>query len=370
MTTRAQPWMMGALAALVALAGRGARADDAPPPDAPPEPPADAPAATAVRALVAHVAPHASEAGRPIELEAQIDAPYAEALVVRWRVVGARDWRDATFERSSAGGWFATLPAADPPGVEYYIHGMDAGGVAVEHFASAQAPHVVRVVPALFDRLERADRQRTGGRVHEVSFDVTGHDFGNRNDLRDYFVRAEVGYTHRLFRVLHQVTFGFGSLGGTTPRAGETMPGPDAELDKALRYGYGEARVRVHPSVFFDARAAVGASHAGFRGGARGQVIFGKPWRSSLGIGGEYLGGLGGTGWVRLQWDTAPPLLMGASIVRTDLPGAVVDRAGLYIAYDVSYRIADRVAVRAQLSYGARDGAAHPGGGLGTAFDF
>jgi hypothetical protein len=61
---------------------------------------------------------------------------------------------------------------------------------------------------------------------------------------------------------------------------------------------------------------------------------------------------------------------MGASIVRSDLPGAIVDPAGLYIAYDVSYQVADRFTVKAQLSYGARDGSAHPGGGLGTAVAF
>jgi hypothetical protein len=61
---------------------------------------------------------------------------------------------------------------------------------------------------------------------------------------------------------------------------------------------------------------------------------------------------------------------MGASVVRTDLPGVEVDVAGLYVAYDVAYRIADRFTLRAQLSYGARDGAAHVGGGLGTAVAF
>jgi hypothetical protein len=61
---------------------------------------------------------------------------------------------------------------------------------------------------------------------------------------------------------------------------------------------------------------------------------------------------------------------MGASIVRTDLPGAIVDPAGLYIAYDVAYQVADRFTLKAQLSYGARDGSAHAGGGLGTAVAF
>jgi len=73
---------------------------------------------------------------------------------------------------------------------------------------------------------------------------------------------------------------------------------------------------------------------------------------------------------VRLQWDTAPPVLMGASVVRTDLPGAVLSRFGVYLAYDVSYRITPRVTIKGQVSYGPRDGSAHVGGGLGTALAF
>jgi len=141
-------------------------------------------------------------------------------------------------------------------------------------------------------------------------------------------------------------------------------------LDRGLRYGYGEARLRPHRSVFLDVRGTLGASHDGFTGGVRGQVILGKPWRSSVNVGGEFLGDVGGSAWVRLQWDTAPPLLMGASIVRSDLPGALIGSAGLYIAYDLAYRIAERLTLRGQVSYGARDGASHLGGGLGTAVDF
>jgi hypothetical protein len=137
-----------------------------------------------------------------------------------------------------------------------------------------------------------------------------------------------------------------------------------------MRYGFGQVRLRVHPSVFIDARVGLGVSQVEFKGSGSGALIFGKPWRSNVSVGGEYIGDLGGTGWVRLQWDTAPPLLMGASIVRTDLPGAVIDAAGLYIAYDVSYRIQNRVTLKAQLSYGARDGSSHVGGGLGTSVAF
>ncbi|HSK00928.1 MAG TPA: hypothetical protein VK932_06795 [Kofleriaceae bacterium] len=327
---------------------------------------AAAPAA-APRTLVVHVPPLAADAGAPIELAAQIDAPFAEALAVRWRPIGEAAWREASFERSSAGGWFATLPAAAPPGVEYFIAGVDGAGATVAHFASERAPHVVRVVPSLADRLEALDRARQGDRRNEVALDVIGHNFGNRYGHTDRFVRGELAYTRRVARALYHVAFGFGAIQGQTPRE-ETPTGGD--VAKRTRYGFGEVRLRAHPSVFLDLRGALGAGERGFEGGVRGAITFGKPWRSCVAVGGEYLGGVGPTGWVRLQWDTAPPLLMGASIVRTDLPGAVVDPAGLYIAYDVAYRVIDRLAVRAQLSYGARDGAAHVGGGLGTSVDF
>lgn len=316
-------------------------------------------------ALVVHVPPSESPAGAPIELSAMIDAPYVEQLVVHYRAVGEGDWHDARFERSSAGGWYASLPPAAPPGVEYYIAGTDVHGVEVDHFASARAPHVVRIEPSLVDRLEAQDRARLGDLDDEVAIDVIGHDFGNRYDLADRFVRGELVYTHRVLRTLYEIGFGFGTIEGNTPDAME-----DASVEHGLRYGFGQLRVRLDPSVFLDARIGMGVSHDGFGGQTRGQLTFGKPWRSCLQIGGEYLGDLGPSGWVRLQWDTAPPLLMGASIVRTDLPGAMTSAVGLYVAYDVAYRVTDRVTVRGQLSFGPRDGVAHPGGGLGTAVAF
>lgn len=338
---------------LVLATGAGvARADAAP---------------AAPHAVVVHVAPLASAAGAPIELDAMIDAPFAERLAVRWRAIGEPGWHDVAFERSSAGGWFASLPAAAPPGLEYYIVGTDAAGAELAHFASSRAPHVVRVEPSLVDQLEALDRRRLGELPDEVALDVTGHDFGNRYGLADRFLRGELIYRHRFLRVLHSVGFGFGAIAGQTPEASD--PGSRV-LDHGLRYGFGELVLRVHPSVFVDARLGLGVSHAGFEQNARAAITLGKPWRSNLQLGAELLGDLGPSAWVRLQWDTAPPLLMAASVVRTDLPGAVLSRVGLYLAYDVAYRVLDRLTVRAQLSYGPRDGTAHLGGGLGTSIAF
>ena len=321
----------------------------------------------APHALVVHVAPNAVEAGQPIELEAMVDAPFAEALTVRWRPIGDRAWHDATFERSTAGGWYATLPPAAAPGVEYYIQGKDGSGAEVDHFASAAAPHTVHVDPSLMDRLETLDRERLGDLHDEVAFEVAGHDFGNRYDIADRFLRGELAYTHRMLRFVYHVAFGYGAIAGRTP----IMSDPNQpSVYHGLNYGFGEVRLRLQPSVFVDMRADLGVSDGGFAGGARGQVTFGKPWRSSLQLGGEYLTDLGGTAWVRLQWDTAPPFLMGASIVRTDLPGTTIDPIGLYLVYDASYPITDRVRVKGQVSYGSRDGAAHFGGGFGGSVAF
>jgi hypothetical protein len=317
--------------------------------------------------LVVHVPPISATPGDPIELEAMLDAPYAEQIAVRYREIGTTEWHDAAFERSSAGGWYATLPGTRATGVEYYIHGRDLAGGEVDHFASADAPHLVRVDATLADRLEQLDHDRLDGHREEVALDVTAHDFGNRYGLADHYVRAELAYTHRLWRALDQITFGFGSISGKTPLMSE----PGGEVDaKALRYGFGELRVRLHTSVYADIRASLGASQAGFEGGVRGQLILGKPWRSNVSLGGEYLGDLGGTAWVRLQWDTAPPFLMGAAIVRTDLPGSAIEQTGLMLAYDIAYPIAKRARVKAQVSYGARDGDAQFGGGVGTAIEF
>jgi len=341
--------MKNTVAALILLAtATAARADDA-------------------HAVVVHIPPIATEPGRAIELEAMIDTPFVEKLAVRWRPHGETAWSDVAFERSSAGGWFASLPAADVRGVEYFIVGTDAAGKETAHFASAAAPHVVRVDPSLMDRLEDLDLARIAGRRNEVALDVYGHNFGNRYGTRDQFIRSEIVYSYKLLREIHEIGFGFGSITGFTPETDGPM---SAHLLKGMRYGFGQVRLRAHPSVFVDGRVGLGVSQEGFEPSGRAAVTFGKPWRSCVQVGGEWIGDLGPSAWVRLQWDTAAPLLMGASVVRTDLPGVEIDVAGLYVAYDVSYELAHRFTVRGQISYGSRDGAAHVGGGLGTAVVF
>jgi hypothetical protein len=324
--------------------------------------------ARAEPARVLHVPPLEAEANRPVELVAAIDGAWREdGLVARWRRRGDTAWTDAPFRRSSAGGWYATIPGegVGRTGVEYFIAGAER-----THFASAGSPHVVAVVPDQVEQLADGDRRRHRGRADAISVDVDGHQFGNRfeedDGPRDQYLRAEARWTHHFFRHLYATSFGFGAIEGVTPEASAL----DAmELSHRARYGFGEVRARLRPSIFVDGRLALGISHDGFIGGAGAAVTLGRPWSTSVSAGAEYLGDLGPSAFIRLQWDTAPPFLMGASIVRTDLPGAVLDD-GVMVRYDLSMRLADRLTTRAAISVGARDGAPHLGGGLGMGYAF
>ena len=100
---------------------------------------------------------------------------------------------------------------------------------------------------------------------------------------------------------------------------GQAVP---CSLDQLTFEIAGNAASKLDPEVL--RHAAAGVLHYFKDELGRSQITLGKPWRSNVSIGGEAMGDRGPTGWIRLQWDTAPPVLMGASIVRTDLPGAIV----------------------------------------------
>lgn len=358
--------------------GAASDGDAAPaPPAAAPAPAADtdaAPPRAPDRATLVHVPPGEARADHDVELTAVIDAAWTEpTIVAHWRTRGDGAWHDAPFQRSSAGGWFATIPGdgVARAGVEYRIAGLAAGREVV-HFASAEAPQPVPVVPALLDELALADRARHHGRTEQVAVDVDAQDFGNRFDdeagprHRDRYVRAEARWTHRFYRGIYAAGFGFGAIDGITLSDATAAA---TELDTRARYGFGEVRTRLHPAIFVDLRGTLGVSHDGFVAGAGAAITFGRPWATCVTVGGEGLQDLGGSGYVRLQWDTAPPLLMGASVIRTDLPGAVL-ADGVQLRYDVAYPMTGGVTLRGSLSAGARDGRAHVGGGLGASYEF
>jgi hypothetical protein len=294
------------------------------------------------RSTVLHVPPSEAPAGKELRLVAVVDAAWVEAeLVAHYRTIGTgASYRAAPFERSSAGGYYATIPPDDVgrPGIEYYISGITTDGAAIEHFATVADPHSVRVEPTQSKRWAEKERARLDGYVSSVSVDVFGQNFGNRHDHSDRFVRGEIEFTHRLLLSrLYSITLG--------------------------------AVLRFHESLWFEGKVGIGVDREGFIGAASGVVTFGKPWRSSVDLGIEVYENLGPTAWLRLQWDTVPPFLMGATVMKTDLPAATLS-GGALIRWDVEYPLSQRFKVRGSVSFGSRDGPGNFGGGLGTELSF
>lgn len=369
---RAARYGLGALA-VVAFAGV-AQADE-------PELPAEAtvattaatPAAAPVAAVVRHVPPPEAEPGEALRLAAAVANAWTEtSLVARYRRARSNDdFVDAPFERSSAGGYWATIPggAVRRPGLEYYIVGVRRDGQAVAHFASEQWPHEVRVEPTVGLRWMEAEHRRLGGRERRIAFDLVGNSFGDVYG-NDYYYRGELGWTQRLVTWLYSFTLGYGFIAGETPDRRSNEPMEVITLEKGLRYGYGETRVRLHRVIWVDLGAILGFSQDGFAGGVRGDLVLGKEWRSCVKVGGEWLGDMGNTYWLELQWDTVVPFLMSARIRATDLPGAVLTGGG-GIEYTVKYPVSDRISIGAKAAFNARD--RRPGsfgGGLSAAIEF
>lgn len=323
------------------------------------------------RATVHHLPPAEAADGEPLRLVAAVDDAWTEAAIwVRYRTAGAGgEYERAQLERSSAGGYHATIPAEDVhrPGVEYYIEGSFAEGGLIDHFASAAAPHEVRVEPAADALWTEAERRRLDGRMARVRTRLAAMSFGSANG-DDTLVRGEVDWTYRLVATLYSFSLGFGFIHGVTPDLRGQDPPPS--LHNGARYGFGEVRWRLHSSVWVDTGVLLGFSQDGFAAGVRGQLILGRDWRTCVQIGGEYLGGVGPSGWVRLQWDTVPPFLMGAEVRATNLPGATLD-GGVVLTYDITYPVTRRINVGVQLGYASRPRS--PGsleGGLTTAWEF
>ena len=318
-------------------------------------------------ALVRHLPPSEALAGSELRLIAVIDDAWAEGgLIARYRWVGD-DGRffSAPFRRSSAGGYYAVIPAAavKRPGLAYYIEGSSA---ARPHFASPNDPHVVRVERQASKAWAEQELYRLGDRRYSLTVDTHYQDFGNSLGT-DRYGRGEIDWTYRLITGLYSINLGFGFLEGRTPTGLE----PDATTERrGYRYGFGGLRFRLRESVWVDGKVMIGMSDEGFSPGGGGQLILGDDWRTCVKLGAEYSDALSYRAWITLQWDTVPGVLMSATAATVDEPRASID-AGSFVIYEVKLPVSEAIALSAKLSYGARGN--RPGGiggGLGTELTF
>jgi hypothetical protein len=322
------------------------------------------------RALVHHVPPVEAQAGRVLELVAVVEDAWREnTLLARYRRMGDKGaFREVPFERSSAGGYYATIPARDiaRPGIEYVIVGIMREGGEVEHFASAAWPHAVRVEPETSTRWIEAEHRRLKDRLSQLHAEVEGNSFGATYG-RDYYLRGEIDWTHRVVSWLYSFSLGYGFLEGSTP---SELTSAFVTKGVGLRYGFGQVRLRATEVLWLDAGVIIGFSQDDISTGVRGQLVLGKEWRSCVTLGAEHLADLGSSGWLRLQWDTAAPFLMAAEVRATNLPSSTGTTATM-IQYEVKYPLTAKATVGANVTFGARGHRPGSlGGGLMAALNF
>jgi hypothetical protein len=306
---------------------------------------------------VRHVPVSEVAAGTGLVLRAQVAPVWRLAsLVAHSRAAGETAFHDTVFELSADGSHAAVIPV--PPEqrapVEYYLTALDTDGVESVRFASASAPFPVRIdVPrSILERELLLDVY--GQRRSRVSAFGEYVDYGasavNGTRFADRYYRLEVDYLYRLFTQVgdwrvDSIRIGVGHLRAWTPpfEQEETRPGLD--------YGFSEVDVSVHPLVGLGVRLVLGGNLSGFAPGFGGKLRIGRPHGSRAELEGEYTQGLGGSGMLRLAWDTVPRFPMSAAVQVTNVPSGPV---GLRLLYRVAYQFSDAVSVGAQAGYQAR----------------
>lgn len=318
------------------------------------------------RAFLRHIPPTEARAKLEVRLIAVIENSWLEdGLVARYRAVGATEYKEVNFERSSAGGYFASIPGRDVgrAGVEYYLVGHRGNS---EHFASAEYPHRVRVEPNASDRWTEVEKRRLGHRRYALDTSLSMLDFGSSHG-RDRYVQGNVDWSHLLVGDLYSIHLGFGFLQGQTPGGTST---DDGAQKAGVRFGYGGLRYRLRDKVWLDTKAMMGFGQDGFVVGVGGALTLGNDWRTAVTVGAEAMTELSYKAWLRLQWDTVPGVLMSATVATTNQPGAQID-AGSYVEFKVRYPVSQSLELAGTINYAARGN--RPGGvgaGLHTRYMF
>ncbi len=352
------------LLAAVAAAARTALAQGA---DAPPR--------------LRHVPPAEVDAGEPLRVEVLADNAWKlQALDLHWRRPGG-SWAAVPFGKAPDGTWAALVEAKEvvPPRLEYYITSQEAGGPAVERFASAGAPHPVLVIPSdedvsRQDRLLRYRGQRSRARLSGewASFGPRGHLAGGAS-YPDRYYHLEAEYLYRILGFVSYVRFGVVRLRGTVPppeafSAGvSTNPARDTGMD----YGYAEISLAPAEVIGLQGKLLLGADDLGFASGAGASVRIGEATRSHLEVGGQVIQRIGFDAFVRFAWDTVPRWPMSLALHVTDQPAATLkpgvpptapesqrtDKgapAGVRAVWEVGYEVSRQLTAVIQAGYQAR----------------
>jgi hypothetical protein len=330
----------------------------APPPAAVVQPPAEP-------LVVWHVPVAQVASGTSLVLRAEVAPTWRlQALIAHHRAAGESTFQETAFELSADGTHAAVIPvpAEQRVPVEYYLTARDTDGEETVRFASAELPYPVLIaVPRA--QLEREAllevygqrRSRVGVFAEYVDYGASTL-FGKR--YADRYYRLEADYLYRLFTQvgalrIDSIRIGVGHLRSRTPPfdLSTIEEGAPAALTPGLDFGFSEVDVSLHPLFGLGARLVLGGNQRGFAAGIGGRVRIGRPHGSRAELEGEITQGLGGSGTLRLSWDTVPSFPMSAAVQVTNVPTGPV---GLRLIYQVNHQLTDAVLVGAQAGYQAR----------------
>jgi hypothetical protein len=311
-----------------------------------------APAAEMVEppAFIQHVPLNKVELG-PTELVFEVRDPDRAGKVVVWlkRDDGKRP--PAAFEAyRSERGYVAAIPTASigEPGFSYWVvERAEKDGSERALFASAAAPHHVRVTLSPADESERERVRERAGRRSTVIANAEWVDFGSRRLLAngevhpDHYYRLEAGYGYSFLRTVEDVQLTVvrvrGEAGAVTEGFG-LMPDATELLEPGIDYGRAQVTLFVRDGVRLRGSTLLGASQEGFEYGGGGAMVLGDPSAASFTLGAEAITTLGATGHMRLGFAITPALPMGASLELTSFP--LGEDAGVRLLYDVGYAYA------------------------------
>lgn len=295
-----------------------------------------------------------NEAGTgPLRLRFEVREPdRAGRVVVRWRSGPDQERVGETLAYRAAQGYAADLPvqATEPPGFDYWVVARDADGREEPVFASAAAPHHVRVFHDQDTRGELDRLRERGDRRSTLFLSGDWVDFGDRtlragaSSQHDRYYRLEAGYRYSFLRRVEDIQLGVVRVRGEAARLVaepiDPLAPPDAGIevvDPGIDYGRAAVTLLAVEGVRLRAAALLGASQEGFEAGAGGALVFGNPLRTHVELSTEALSTLGFTSALRMGFLAVERVPMGATVEVSNFP--LGEDTGVRLLYDVGYEL-------------------------------
>lgn len=309
---------------------------------------AGAPAETPAPSFIQHVPLNQVELG-PVELVFEIRDPDRAGKVAVYLTRDDRQGAPTRFDAyRTERGYVVAIPTASigEPGFSYWVVERASDGGERPLFASASAPHHVRVTLSPADESERERVHERAGKRSTVVANAEWVDFGKRRLLAggsehpDHYYRLEAGYAYSFLRTVEDVQLTVvrvrGEAGAVIGSAFlQDTPQTSQSVSPGIDYGRAQITLFVADGIRLRGSTLLGASQRGFEYGGGGAVVFGEPDGASFTLAGEGITTLGATGSMRLGLAVVPELPMGASLEVTSFP--LGEDAGVRLLYDVGW---------------------------------